>query len=355
MNDTLQQFHLGWSVPKAIARAVPSDSRSWLSEFKRRTHTMGILILISSIMPTPSVQAQTDALSKGPGTETPVVSDQATDATFPDANWPAHKAVRAGNKRLIEGDPAAALQAYRYAEELEPDAPQIPFVEGLAYYAQQDYEAARRLFERAATAEDAKLANDALYSLGTTYHAQALQQEQDPQAAIEHLEQALQRYRLVLDQDPHHEQARDANRKAAAMRRQLREMMQQQQQEQQSQSDNQEKKEDENQENQDQENQDQSSSDGEQEENDQQQASSEDNDQQQASQQDDSSDDAQEDKQESQSADKQDQQDDKKQQASAKQQEESESSKQAKRQLREMMQALRDRKKIAANLYGLCL
>ncbi len=303
------------------------------------------IALFSLITLTGIAQAQTDP----PATDAKKIAPQPVDQTaqpFLQENWKAYQAIHAGNQRLIDGDAATALEAYERAALLEPNAPEIPFVQGLAQYAQQDYESARQSFERAATAEDAQLANDALYSLGTTYHAQALQQAQeDPEAAIESLEQALQRYRMVLDQNPQHEQAKDANRKAAAMRRQIREMMQQQEQES-----------EDGEENQDQEEQDKEKSDsndqekGDQDKDQEQQESDQDSEPQDSDKQDEASKDGdekdQDKEQESESSDSEDKEQQKEQkEQQAKQQQESETSKQAKRQLREMMQDMRDRKK----------
>ncbi len=333
--------------PRVSARADAQRLLKMQNACAHPMHALCAWIIILSAILNCSVLAQTDPPTDASKVESPQAINQAGDQTFLQSNWSAYEAIHAGNQRLVEGDAASALEAYEHAAELDQNAPEIPFVQGLAQYAQQDYESARRSFERAATAEDAQLASDALYSLGTTYHAQALQQiQEDPETAIESLEQALQRYRMVLDQDSQHEQANDANRKAAAMRRQLREMMQEQEQEQKQESEDGEK--DEDQEEEDKEKSDsENQEEGDQDKDQQQQESDEDREQQESEKQDEASKDGeQKDKeQESESSESEEQQEKKEQQAAQQKQEESETSNQAKRQLREMMQAMRDRKK----------
>jgi len=334
--------------PRVSTRADLRLLCSLRINFARQAMARSTWIVIIITMLNGSANAQTDSPATDAKKIAPQAVDQAAGQPFLQEDWKAYQAIHAGNQRLIDGDAATALEAYEHAAQLEPNAPEIPFVQGLAQYAQQDYESARQSFERAATAEDAQLANDALYSLGTTYHAQAFQQAQeDPEAAIASLEQALQRYRMVLDQNPQHEQANDANRKAAAMRRQIREMMQQQEQEQESKDG----EESEDQEDQDKENSDSDDQEkGDQDQDQEQQESDEDSEPQDSDKQDESSKDGdekdQDKEQESESSDSEDKEQEKEQkEQQAKQQQESETSKQAKRQLREMMQDMRDRKK----------
>ena len=227
----------------------------------------------------------------------------------------ARKAVQEGNRLLIEGHAAAALQAYEHAKGLRPEALEIPFVEGLAHFVQKEYDLARDAFQQAARVEDGRLANDALYSIGTTYHAEAFENLQDPKATIERLENAMHRYRDVLADRPDHEAARDANFKAASMRRRLLQVLEEQQQQKQPQDQECDK---ENQDQQDQQNQ-------------------------QSQEQDEKE---QDEEQQSQQASESEQQQEEQQQASPQEEEQRESREQAERRLREMMQAIRDRQKL---------
>lgn len=254
------------------------------------------------------------------------------------AGLTARKAVHEGNRRLLANDPTGALEAYRHAEEQSPNASEIAFVEGLAQFDLKAYEQAREAFEASAATSTGPLANDARYSLGTCDHAEALDHLDDPQAALPLIEKAIRRYQGVLADDTEHDAARDAMLKAAAMRRQIKQQMQQQQQQQQS-DDNQEKKDDENQEQQqqqsegDQEKQDQN----EQEQGEDQEQKPQDSSEQQEGEQQDKPSEGQD----QQAADQEEQK-----QPSEAQEKEQVSREQAERKLREMMQAIRDRKKL---------
>ncbi len=271
-----------------------------------------------------------------------VVPEETSAVAEPDRSFEgmtAPDAVREGNRLLLDGNAPIALKAYAQAKDLRPDAPEVPFVEGLAHYALGDYESARTAFQRAAASDDDRLAGDALYSIGTTYHAEALESSQDPQVAIEKLENAMQRYREVLADRPDHAVARDANYKAATLRRQIKQMLEQQQQQQQQDGECDNEKEGEDQQEQ------QNSSESQQEENEQDQQqqnsseSQEDQQQQQQSQDGDS-------EQQAQSSDsEEDQEQQQAQPESGEEEEERVSREQAERQLREMMQALRERQK----------
>ena len=238
----------------------------------------------------------------------------------------ARAAVREGNARLLEGDAVTALDAYSHAEELRPDAPQIPFAQGLAHLAQKDFDAARDAFRAVVASDNERLANDALYSLGASYHLEAMENSENLQQAVEKLESAMARYREVLANAPNHAAARESDYKAAAMRRQLKQLLEQQQQ--QNQQGDQEEQE-----------QDQQQSDQEQQEGDRQQS---DDEQQQSSEEQQQK----EGDQQQQSGDESnDQSEEEKQQQAQKSEEEDISREQAERQLREMMQAIRERQK----------
>jgi Ca-activated chloride channel family protein len=225
----------------------------------------------------------------------------------------APQAVRKGNSHLTNGQPDKALEAYRYAEELEPDAREIAFVEGLAHYDLKEFDAAREAFRKAALG-NGSLADDALYSLGVSDHAEALTNiDGNPQAALGLLEGAMRRYHDVLARQPEHTATRDANFKAAHMWRQLKQQLEQQQQQQQQDQD--------------------------------QEPNDEDTEQQQDQQQQGQDEDDQEQQQSDASERPEDQQEQRQQQQSQADKQEQVSREQAERRLREMMQAVRDRKK----------
>jgi len=256
---------------------------------------------------------------------------EATAGDLADLN--AHQAVREGNRQLTEGHPIVALEAYQHAEALEPDAREIAFVEGLAHYDLEEFDKARVAFRRAAAFASDSLADDAMYSLGTSDHAEALGNMDNPELALSLLENAMGRYHEVLGRQPKHTLARDANFKAASVWRELKQQLQQQPPQQQESCDK---------------DQDQDSSD--QEKEDQQPQQSKDEEQQEQQSQPSEQAEQQEEQEQSESARQPEEQQQQQQQQAQAQDQEQVSREQAQRKLREMMQALRDRKKMRREL-----
>jgi Ca-activated chloride channel family protein len=255
--------------------------------------------------------------------DTPPANAGAQMPSYDELNAP--EAVREGNRLLLDDMPTPALEAYGYARSLEPEAREIDFVQGLAHFKLGEYEEARQAFENAATSTNDALVDDAIYSIGTTYHAEALQGAENPQETIAQLENAMQRYQTVLANRPDHAAAGDANYKAALMWRELRQQMEQQQQQQQQdgQCDNEQDRD-------------------EQQQQQQQQGEQENQEQEKSQQQQPQEQEGQEEQQQTGEPEQQEEQQARQAQES---QEEQVSREQAERQLREMMQALRDRKK----------
>lgn len=237
----------------------------------------------------------------------------------------ARRAVREGNRLLTNGKPHIALQAYDYAEKLRPEAREIDFVQGLAHFDRRELDEARQAFREVSASGNDALAHDALYGLGTCDHAEALDSvAQNPQLALSLLENAMKRYHEVLTRQPDHQAARDANRKAALMWRELkRQLQEQQKQKSDGECDNSQEEENED-----------SEKDQQQQQNEQEQ--------QQESQTPKPNEEEQQQQQES----AQPQQEQQEQQASEAQQQEQASREQAERKLREMMQAQRQRNRI---------
>ncbi len=231
--------------------------------------------------------------------------------------------VREGNRLLLDGKPSDALAAYDEAEQLQPDAREIAFVQGLGHYELGEFDQARAAFAEAAGTYSDDLADDALYGVGTCDHAEALTSTDDPQLALSKLESAMRTYHDVLARQPEHEFARDANFKAATVWRQIKQQLEQQQQEQKECDNPQEGEEgDEQQENQ------QSPQSNEQDQ-------SEEQEQQQSQQQEEGE---QQEQQQASQAQEQGEDEPEKQQERV-------SREQAERRLREMAQAMRDRQK----------
>lgn len=297
---------------------------------------------------TPYVQILVAAALLALGSIRPAAA-QTTPAGTASIDTPApidpYETVHEGNRLLKSGDAAKALELYDRAESVKPDAREIAFAQGLGHYALGDYEAARDAFQKAAGAKNDALADDALYSAGTTYHAEALAHADQPKLALENLESAMQRYQSVLAERPDHTAASDANLKAATMWRQMKQRLEQQQQQQQDQGENQE----ENQEQQDQQDkqekkekqqQNESKKQDEQESSEQKQEE-----QQQSSEKDQQQNQQQDQDQQKESSSEQEQESQSEQSSEAiEQREERVSKEQAERKLREMMQAIRERK-----------
>jgi len=244
----------------------------------------------------------------------------------------APKLVREANELLLGDKPAEALRSYEKAQTLRPDAREIAFDQALAHYRMGDFNKAREAFTRAAEGAADSLADDAMYGLGTCDHAQALS-AQDPKEAVSKVENAMRNYQGVLGNEKDHAAARDANLKAASYWRQLKQQMQQQEQQQQNQD----------QQNKDNQDQQEKNQEQKQQSEQQQQEQSENNQQQEQQEQQSEQQSQEQQKEQEQKASAQKEQREQKEQ-SAEQKEEA-SRDQAERKLREMVQAMRDRKK----------
>ncbi|MFQ5590005.1 MAG: hypothetical protein ACE5HE_02470 [Phycisphaerae bacterium] len=259
----------------------------------------------------------------------------------------AREAVHQGNLLLKSGQAPAALKAYEHAEGLSPDAPEIQFVKGLGHYALKEYDLAREAFEKAALSKNRALAEDATYSVGTTYHAEALDNAANTQIAIDKLESALQRYQAVLSSRPDHLEARDAIVKAASMRRQLKRELERQQQQKQD-NPNQDKQNSENdQEQQSQQGQDQNRQDKQQRDSQQRQAGEDSEAEQDQNEGEQEEEQQRGEKQSQESESPKQPENEEQQQAQAAQagEEERITREQSERRLREMMQNIRERQK----------
>jgi Ca-activated chloride channel family protein len=213
-----------------------------------------------------------------------------------------HELVSEANEALSAGDYGKALQGYEQAAEIEPEALEIAYDQGIAYYRMGDYEKAAEYFSRALAAEDASLDAKARFNLGNSAYATALQQQQtDAQAAVAKLEEATNRYREALEITPNDLDARANVERAQRLKELLLEQMQQQPQQQQQNQDQQQ--DDEQQEEQQSQQQDQQESQDQQQE---QQSQSEE--QQQAEQQQEQEQQGQEQQQEPQQGEQQQQQ-----------------------------------------------
>ena len=79
---------------------------------------------------------------------------------------PVAKWIGIGNKAYQEGDSESAQEAYKKAEEVNPDSPAIQNNMGTVLYKQEDIESALKRFDRAIAGDDPDVKAQALYNKG---------------------------------------------------------------------------------------------------------------------------------------------------------------------------------------------
>ena len=119
-----------------------------------------------------------------------------------------YQAVQQGNAFYQNGKYAEAAEQYGSASQMLPGAAEIHFNQGDAAYKQQDYGKAREHYTQALQTTDRTLEGKVKYNLGNVEYQQALQNLQQPQAAMPHLRSAITYYRDSLDVDPQQQEAR---------------------------------------------------------------------------------------------------------------------------------------------------
>ena len=119
-----------------------------------------------------------------------------------------YQAVQQGNALYQHGKYVEAAEQYGSASQMLPDAAEIHFNQGNAAYKQQDYGKAREHYTQALQTTDRTLEGKVKYNLGNVEYQQALQNLQQPQAAMPHLRSAMTYYRDSLDVDPQQQDAR---------------------------------------------------------------------------------------------------------------------------------------------------
>ncbi len=127
---------------------------------------------------------------------------------LPAASWAASARglIRQGNDHYAQGKYDAAAAAYEKALALDGNLAQARYNRACAAYQQGQYDQAIEDYRAlAAQSEDPDLALRAKYNLGNSYfqRGQKLAQQQ-PQAALEDLEQAVEAWRQVQQMAPKH-------------------------------------------------------------------------------------------------------------------------------------------------------
>ena len=151
--------------------------------------------------------------------------------------------VERANGLFADGEYASALEAYKEAEVLQPESPELAYNQGAAYYKLGDYSSAGDAFNRALLTRDLGLEAKIKYNLGDVAYASALEKQSDLQEAIDLLKKAIGRYRDAIELDAQDTDAR-ANIETAQllikdMLDKLKQQQEQQEQDQQQQSDQQ--------------------------------------------------------------------------------------------------------------------
>jgi Ca-activated chloride channel family protein len=145
----------------------------------------------------------------------------------------AHEWVDEGNRAFTAEDFEAALEAYELAESSKPDSAEIAFNQAVAKYKLGEYTEAEQLFNKALATGDERIEGRTKYNLGNCHYARALEAQDAPREAIEHLKSAIRRYRDALDVHAEDDDAKKNVDLAQRLIQQLREIQQQQQQQQQ--------------------------------------------------------------------------------------------------------------------------
>ena len=170
--------------------------------------------------------------------------------------------INSANELVRQDKPIEAIDAYNEidkSEEARKYADELNYNLAVAHYRNSDIVAAATLFQETAKSANDEIAANSRYNLGNCKFANATSLlQEDPQAAIGELEQAVGHYRSSLRLDRKKAEARENLERAIKLIQQLRDQ-QEQQQKQQSQDKQQEKNENQDQEQKSQEQQSESS------------------------------------------------------------------------------------------------
>ena len=125
---------------------------------------------------------------------------------------------------------ALALKSYEQAAAASPQpSPELLHDLAAAHFKLGDFQAARDLWVRAKQAGDAALEARTRYNLGNCDYAEALHAaQQNPQLAMQRLDEAAAQYRSALQLDPQLTDARANLELAQVLKRQIEEQMQNQ-------------------------------------------------------------------------------------------------------------------------------
>lgn len=192
--------------------------------------------------------------------------------------------VREGNTLFADGALEEALSRYDLARQQKPDSPDLAYNRGLTHFKLGNLDQAGDILNQAVFSPDRDIEAASKFMLGNVQHLRAVDaRQQDPQAAIDALQQATRYYLDALALQPDDDRLRGDVELAQNLIQLIREEQEQQQQEDRQQSDQQDQQSDEReekqeqgeQENEQQENEQQDSEDQEQQPNEEQEGESE--------------------------------------------------------------------------------
>lgn len=144
------------------------------------------------------------------------------------------KRINAANDLVRDGKYDQALASYGEVNPTTADRAELDYNRAVAHYRSGDIDSARSAFEQASTSTTAPLAAAARYNLGNCFYTDATHiVEQDPAAAIDALQQAIDHYRGALASDPNLVDARANIELASEWIKRLQQQEKQQQQQQQ--------------------------------------------------------------------------------------------------------------------------
>lgn len=152
--------------------------------------------------------------------------------------------VAEGNKAVQFGQYDEAIDRYKQAETLLPESPEVAYDLGVAYYRQKDYKKAVEYFSKALATRNPSLEAKTKYNLGNCSYSSALQKQEDTQAAVKDLQQAIQYYRDAIDLVPDEKDARANIERAQLLIKDLKDKEKQKQEQQKKDQDKKDEKKD---------------------------------------------------------------------------------------------------------------
>ncbi len=144
-----------------------------------------------------------------------------------------HTLVKQANQLYKTQDYQSALNSYNQANLAKPDSPEIAYNRALAHYKLNQLTQANNLLNQALSTRDKSLEAKIKYNLGNVAYAQALENQENPKQAINHLKTAITRYRDARDINPTDEDAlANINSAQSLIKRLIQQQNQEQQQDQ---------------------------------------------------------------------------------------------------------------------------